>query len=110
MTEARIFFSQKGDLGLIRIEGEGTFESAAQLKKTCGDLVMSGAKNFAIDLTQCEAVDSTFLGTLLVFAMKLKKAQGQVRIFNASADMKRSFSYVGLDRLFEFAEMPDKAG
>ena len=60
----------------VRINGKGSFNSSPPLKGFVERRIESGETRFVIDLGDCPAMDSTFMGTLAGLAMRLAKSSG----------------------------------
>jgi anti-sigma B factor antagonist len=96
--------AQEGKHAQIKIEGRGTFEIAGAFKQAYQQLLGRGAKEFIIDLSLCETLDSTFLGILIGCGLRVKEASGILRIIEATKEIVALFREVGLDRLFDIDE------
>jgi anti-anti-sigma regulatory factor len=55
----------------IKIAGRANFSCSPDFKTLLGELTQKGFKHFIIDLSECALMDSTFLGVLAGFGMKL---------------------------------------
>ena len=61
-----------------------------------------GEKRFVIDLGDCPAMDSTFMGTLAGLAMRLSRTEGGQMHLNGVCDRNRqSLQDLGLEDLLE---------
>ena len=63
----------------VKIAGRANFASSPDFKTLLAELVDKGYLHFIIDLSECALMDSTFLGILSQFGMKLKPADGAGR-------------------------------
>jgi anti-anti-sigma factor len=97
-------FAQTGTRAQIRVEGRGTFENAAAFKQAYTQLIGKGAKDFIVDLGSCENLDSTFLGIMTGFGLRVQETGGSTRIIDARNEIVNLFKEIGLDRLFAFDE------
>ena len=92
----------------VRVKVKGTFAASPQMKSYVEGRMAEGETRFVIDLEQCPAMDSTFMGTLAGIAMRLsKKANGQLQLAGVSARNQQSIEDLGLDALM--AVNPDGA-
>ena len=108
MANSQIIITLNGDIGFVRIIGEGTVQNALYLKKSWQNLYAEGVNRFVFDLAECTLLDSTFLGTLLGLALKLKEArQGQLHVLNANPQVSQLLKNLGLDRLFHLGTGTD---
>jgi len=60
----------------IRIKGKGSFSTSPPLKGFIERSLESGETQFVIDLGDCPAMHSTFMGTLAGLAMRLSRTAG----------------------------------
>ena len=104
MPNPRIMSAQTGTRAQIRVEGRGTFENAAAFKQAYIQLLGKGAKDFIVDLGSCEHLDSTFLGIMTGFGLRVQEIAGSTRIIDASNEIVNLFKEIGLDRLFVLDE------
>lgn len=101
----------------VRIAGRANFASSPDFKALLNGLVEKGYKHFVIDLSKCALMDSTFLGVLAGFGMKLHSkgapAESGVELLNASERVAELLENLGTVHLFNLkngaAEMPDDA-
>ena len=63
----------------IRISGRATFTLAVDFKTLMTALAQKGCVYFVIDLAQCSLMDSTFMGVLAGFGLKMNQAAGESR-------------------------------
>jgi anti-anti-sigma regulatory factor len=59
---------------LVKVSGRATFACGADLKRLLNELCERGWKHFTFDLSECPLMDSTFLGIMAGFGMKLNAA------------------------------------
>jgi len=86
----------------IRVEGKGSFKNSAKVKEFTQRNFAKGHRNFVVDLENCPAVDSTFMGTLASMALKLRyEPDGRIDIINANERTRGSLTSLGLHCLLE---------
>ncbi|MCX7869413.1 MAG: STAS domain-containing protein, partial [Terrimicrobiaceae bacterium] len=74
-----------GDTAWVRVEGRGSFKNSGGLKDFFGRMLERGFRRFAVDLANCELMDSTFMGTLAGLALRLRETGGGgLRVLNTS--------------------------
>ncbi|MEO1857531.1 MAG: STAS domain-containing protein [Rubritalea sp.] len=97
-----ILASNVNGLGWIRCEGKCSFMNSPKLKAWADEQLKSGVTHIVIDLENCSAMDSTFMGTMAGLAMRLVKTPGGI-LDVASADEKNSQSLddLGLSSLMQ---------
>ncbi len=90
------------DLFWLRIEGKGCFQNSVDVKRVVRSVMDSGLRNFVVDLERCPTMDSTFLGTLTLIALQLRKSGGgHLTVLNANARNQQLLSSLGLDHVLE---------
>ena len=62
------------DFACIKIAGRASFAASPDFKTLLEELKQKGYRHFLIDLSECVLMDSTFLGVLADFGMKLNPA------------------------------------
>ena len=60
----------------IRIIGRANFTSSVDFKTLVNELRQKGCNCFVLDLSECVLMDSTFLGVLAGFGLKLSGGNG----------------------------------
>jgi anti-anti-sigma regulatory factor len=63
----------------VKIVGRANFTSSIDFKTLLNELRQKGCEHFVLDLSQCRLMDSTFLGVLAGFGLKLCAAQKEPR-------------------------------
>ena len=98
-----IHFGNFDGFSWIRCSGRGDFEISVALKQCAEYLIANGCRCLVIDLEACISMDSTFMGTLTGFSLRLTKQVGGGRLEIASANEKNTNSLedLGLDALME---------
>jgi anti-anti-sigma factor len=105
MPEAQILVSRNGAIAVIKIVGVGNFQGAVVFKSTYTQLLSEGVTEFVIDLSECEQLDSTFLGIILGLALKLRQmGTGLVHVIHANDMIKSLFRGTGLDQIFDMTD------
>jgi len=101
-NEGEILVSCFNNVNWIRVEGKGSFKNSAQVKEFAQRSLEKGHRNFVVDLENCPAVDSTFMGTLASMALKLRyEPDGSVDVINANEHTHKSLTNLGLDCLLD---------
>ena len=85
----------------IRVEGRGTFQNSPALTEFSRKLINEGRRQFVVDLKDCSAMDSTFMGTLASLAIRLKDAGGgDLWVVNRNERNAGLLAGLGIDSLF----------
>lgn len=94
------------DIAVVRVVGRGNFANSMPLKSFTDHLHKEGRpQEFILDLSQCETLDSTFMGT--VACISLNQSRGGRRkaiVLNASEHVRRLLKTLGLTALVEMRD------
>ena len=92
------------DFACVRIAGRANYVSSPDFKTLLNELTGKGYRHFIIDLSECVLMDSTFLGVLAGFGLKMppdnSDRQG-IALFNANARVAELLENLGVTRLFK---------
>ena len=90
--------------GYVKVQGTATFTQAADLRAFVrAQMAVKHAMVF-IDLDDCVAVDSTFVGTLTSLTMDYRRTGlGHVTLFNVHQHVLDIFATLGLSAILEIA-------
>ncbi|MGH8046531.1 MAG: STAS domain-containing protein, partial [Chthoniobacterales bacterium] len=87
----------------LRVSGRGTFQTSAGMKEYSRRMILRGHRSFVIDLTDCELMDSTFMGTMAGMALRLREmGSGTLTVLHANTRNRGLLENLGLDHLFSF--------
>jgi anti-sigma B factor antagonist len=101
----------------VKIAGRATFSSSVDLKTLINELLQKGYHNFVLDLSECTLMDSTFLGVLAGFGLKMKQplpdqAVGTLELYNPSSRIAELLENLGVLHLFKVTQgelaLPEK--
>ena len=85
----------------IKVQGKGSFLNSAGVKEFSKEMVNRGHREFVIDLRNCPVMDSTFMGTLAMIALRLREiGQGSLHVINLNERNHELLTNLGLDQLF----------
>lgn len=87
---------------VITAVGRANFEYAVSIRNLVNK--NEGHKTIRVDLQQCLAMDSTFMGVLSMAGLKAADNGSSVEIYNASEVLKKSLYDLGVDELFVYKE------
>jgi len=97
------------DFACVRIAGRANYISSPDFKTLLTELTVKGYRHFIIDLSECVLMDSTFLGVLAGFGLKLppgNSGQQGIELFNANPRVAELLENLGVARLFKLAGGP----
>ena len=103
------------ELAVIKIKGRANAPLSVQFKSLAVQLRDGGRKNLVVDLSECEMMDSTFLGVLAGLVANVIPANAQegrfgVRLLNAAPRLVELLENLGVDHLFKFVRGPTPLG
>jgi anti-anti-sigma regulatory factor len=96
---------------LVQIAGRANFTSSVDFKSLLDQLLQRGYTCFVLDLTECVLMDSTFLGVLAGFGLKLNspqtdKIERTIQLFNPNSRISELLENLGVLHLFHVTEGP----
>ncbi len=86
-----------------------TYKEAGQLKKNLDELIKSNQKKIIVDISQCEFIDSTFLGALVLALKSSAKIGGDVRLVKPHEIVKTLMDKAGTLNVFNLYDSVDEA-
>src|SRR5262245_47162594 len=95
----------------IKIAGRANFHSSVDFKALIHGLRQGGHKCFLLDLTECQLMDSTFLGVLAGLGLKLgQEANGgnaaTIELLNPNSRITELLENLGIAHLFKVMSGP----
>jgi anti-sigma B factor antagonist len=95
----------------IKIVGRANFTSSVDFKAVVNELLQRGCRCLALDLSECVLMDSTFLGVLAGFGLKLSGvnrdgARRGIELFNSSPRITELLETMGVLHLFATTHGP----
>src|SRR3954469_7017215 len=98
---------------MVQIAGRANFTSSVDFKSLLDQLLQRGYTCFILDLTECVLMDSTFLGVLAGFGLKLNSPQVDkvartIQLFNPNGRISELLENLGVLHLFKVTEGPVK--
>ena len=87
MRDLDLKIADRGGVYVVKARGRANFEYAVPLRELVKNL--AGFERFCIDLSECTAMDSTFMGVLTMTALKGAKSGKKVEILGASEVLQK---------------------
>lgn len=84
-----------------------TLKEAEEFKKILSGEIDKGTRKLVVDLGECEFIDSTFLGALVVSLKKITALGGDLRLVGFQPSVHSMFELTRMYRVFE--AFPTKA-
>lgn len=85
---------------IINVE-RASVKEANELKERLTDAIDEGYKKIIVDLSECEFVDSSFLGVLVSSLKKVAKLEGDLKLVGFRPTVRSMFELTRLFRVFE---------
>jgi anti-anti-sigma regulatory factor len=105
MSSANLSVLVGKNFACIKIAGRANFASSPDFKTLLSELAQKSFGHFIIDLTECVLMDSTFLGVLAGFGMKLNPngapAERGIELHGATARVSELLENLGAAHLFK---------
>ena len=92
---------------LFRIVGRGTLRESPAVRDFVYGALDDGA-DIVIDLNECEHLDSTFLGCLVILTQRSNQTTGSLGLFASDKTKQRLFGTSHLDRVLTFTDEHDE--
>lgn len=86
-----------------------TLKEADQFKLKLMEDIAEGSRKMVVDLSECEFIDSTFLGALVVSLKKLTTLGGDLRLVGFQPAVHTMFELTRMYRVFESFESKEEA-
>jgi anti-anti-sigma regulatory factor len=95
----------------IRIIGRANFTSSVDFRTLINELRQQGCSYFVLDLAECVLMDSTFLGVLAGFGLKLSAGNGDqgrhgIELLNPNPRITELLDTLGVLHLFKLTQGP----
>jgi anti-anti-sigma factor len=88
---------------------KATILEALDFKSEIDDEIQNGQHNIVVNLSECEFLDSTFIGVLVVTWKKVKAKGGKLKLVKPGNFAKSVFHLTGTIEIFETYESIDEA-
>ena len=97
---AKLFVADYGVSAVVKICGRATFVSSVHFKKLFNNLIRQGCEKFTLDLSDCQLMDSTFLGVLVGLSRNFSNSADSIFLFNPSDQVNDMFDNLGILNFF----------
>lgn len=94
-------------VALVKISGRASFNCSVEFKALVYELRSRGYRKFILDLTDCLIMDSTFLGVLAGFGLKLAESAVEkptVTLLNVNQRILDLLENLGVAHLFQIVQ------
>lgn len=100
MKSSDLLISNRDGIYTIKVSGRANFEYAVPMRDIAKNSV--AIRGVKIDLGDCVAMDSTFMGVLTMLALAARRSNAAVELLNASDVLQKLLQGLGVKRLFVF--------
>jgi anti-anti-sigma factor len=91
-----------GDIAVVGVSLQrATLNESEEFKKILLTQIEAGIKKLIVDLSQCEFIDSTFLGALVVTLKKITQQSGDLKLVGFQPAVQSMFELTRMYRIFE---------
>ena len=94
----------KDDVTLIEVGGQLIVGNRQLLKEQVLDRLERGDREFIVDFSKTDYIDSSGLGVLVTLSKKIREQGGQLSLVSLSEDLRTLFELTKLDTLFIFSD------
>ena len=102
--------SEKKGVILLKVNlVRATLKEADEFKNILKKDIDSGQKKLVIDLSYCEFIDSTFLGTIVISLKKVTAVGGDIKLVGFKPAVRSMFELTRISKVFETFESTDEA-
>ncbi len=101
---------KKGEVFIIGINlARATLQEAEAFKLLLFNALERGERKIIVDFSQCEFVDSTFLGALVVGLKRMTQVSGDIRIVGFKPAVRAMFELTRMHKVFDIYETVEDA-
>ena len=106
IAPAKLYVADLGEWAVVRITGRANCLSSVPFKRVINSLVERGCQVFTIDLSDCQLMDSTFLGVLVGLNRTLGQSEpgGVFSLYKPTESVRVLLDNLGILELFSTAE------
>ncbi|MFQ3168962.1 MAG: anti-anti-sigma factor [Limisphaerales bacterium] len=106
VAPAKLYVADLGKRAVVRITGRANCLSSVPFKRVVNGLIQRGRQTFTLDLSDCQLMDSTFLGVLVGLNRTLSQAGpgGGFSLYKPTESVRVLLDNLGILELFKTAE------
>jgi anti-anti-sigma regulatory factor len=105
VQESKILVAKQGAIAQVRVCGRATFKLSSDLREFCVRAMRQGVTRIIVDFSECQAMDSTFMGTLAGIGLD-GRGRCEPVFVNVSDSNRRLLDGLGVSKLFQFRTIP----
>ena len=93
---------ENNDVILLQVNlSRATLKEAEEFKTILMTDINDGKKKIVVDLSGCEFIDSTFLGTLVISLKKVTSIGGDIKLVGFKPAVRSMFELTRISKVFE---------
>ena len=106
LEPAKLYVADLGKRALVRISGRANCLSSVPFKRVINGLIERGRRAFTLDLSDCQLMDSTFLGVLVGLNRTLGQAEpaGGFSLYQPTEPVRVLLDNLGILELFDMTD------
>ncbi len=108
MKESDLLISHRDGIYSVKVSGRANFDYAVPLREMAQTLD-DDFKCVRLDMADCIAMDSTFMGVLSMIGLKARRGGASVELLNAPDNLRKLLRDLGVVKLFTFTTGVDDA-
>lgn len=93
------------EVSVIRLHENLTGDQVFRFENSMKELVKAGSNQFVLDMSEVDYISSRGVGVIAYALGKCRKEGGDIKLVGLSAFVKKLFTIIKLDKIFE--EFPD---
>lgn len=98
-----IEFEKIGENVIVKMPVEFEIEEAGEFRDALSEMIKSGKKDFVLDFSKCNFIDSTGLGVIVSIYKKCVEKGGSVKVKALNNQVLKIFRLTRLDKVFEIS-------
>ena len=92
----RLEVAREENAVLMRVIGLGNMNISLTMVDFVKTSLTDGYTHFALDLAQCQGMDSTFMGTIVALDQRVRRAKGWLCLLNVSEENRKLLELLGV--------------
>lgn len=76
-------------------------DEVSEFRDKVYEMINNGERNFILDCSKCEFIDSTGLGVLVALYKKCNELNGSLRLHSVNSEVMRVLNLTRLDTIFK---------
>jgi anti-anti-sigma factor len=110
MADAQILVARVDEMAQVRVTGRASMNCSRSFRDFAFKALDDGVERLLVDLSACEAMDSTFMGVLAQIGVRSKQKKARFEVVNASETRKKQLKVIGVHRVVTFTYTDDMDG